>query len=48
MSGKNNKKLRQEVRRVGGDIYDEIKRQVNALKLRDRLKIAGRIIGGRW
>jgi len=48
MSGKNNRKLRQIVRSASGDIYDEIKKQVNALQLRDRLKIAARIIRGRW
>ena len=48
MSNKNAKKLRKEVRNAGNAIYDTIKRQVNALKLRYRFKIAFRILRGAW
>lgn len=48
MSGKAEKRLRQKIRREGSDLYDEIKRQVNALPLRHRFIIARRIIRGAW
>lgn len=48
MSGKKDKKIRQEIRRAGSDIYDEIKRQVNALKIKHRARIAWRILWGKW
>ncbi|MCQ2485835.1 MAG: hypothetical protein MJ168_10955 [Clostridia bacterium] len=48
MSGKINKKMRKEVRRAGSEIYDEIVRQVNALPLIHRIKLACRIICGKW
>ena len=48
MSGKNDKKIRKEIRGAGADIYEEVKRQVNALPLRYRFKFALRIIRGAW
>lgn len=48
MSAKSEKKIRREIRSAGSEIYDEIKKQVNKLKLAHRVKIAFRIIAGRW
>jgi hypothetical protein len=48
MSSKSAKNIRRNIRATGSDIYDEIKRQVNALKLKDRLRIAWRIFIARW
>jgi hypothetical protein len=48
MSSKNDKKLRKEIRSAGSDIYDTIKRQVNALPLRHRWTIARKILRGAW
>lgn len=48
MSGKNNKKLRQEVQKAGGAIFDEIRRQINAMPLKERARYAVRILRGRW
>ena len=48
MSSKKNKKIRQEIRRAGSDIYDEIKRQVNFLNIKQRTRIAWRILRGKW
>ena len=48
MSAKNAKKTRKEIQRHGASIYDEIKRQVNALTLRNRWRIAWLILRGAW
>jgi transcriptional regulator len=48
MSGKNAKTLRRNISVAYSNIYDEIKKQVNALKLKDRLRIAWRIFIARW
>lgn len=48
MSKTTDKKMRQEIRRAGSDIYDEIKRQVNALPYRQRRIIAKKIKRGMW
>lgn len=48
MSCKSDKKIRKEIRSAGSDIYDEIKRQVNALPWHQRWKIARRIRRGKW
>ena len=48
MSGKNDKKIRKEIRGAGADIYEEVKRQVNALPWRQRWTIARKIRRGKW
>ena len=52
MSGKNDKKRRQEVRQAvrsaSGKLYDEIKEIINAYPLRTRLRFAWRIVQGKW
>ena len=48
MSSKSAKNIRRNIRAAGSDIYDEIKKQVNALKIKDRLRIAWRIFIARW
>lgn len=50
MSANNSRKkaIKQNVSKMACDIYDELKRQVNHLKLGRRLRIAFSIICGRW
>ena len=50
MSSNNSKKkaIKQNVSKMACDIYDEIKRQVNELTLRNRWRIAWRILRGAW
>lgn len=42
------KQIKQNISQMASDIYDELKRQVNEQPFRLRVKIAMRIIGGRW
>ena len=48
MSGRNAKKVRKEIKAASSDIYDEIKRQINALPLRQRFIFAHKILRGKW
>lgn len=48
--GMRNKKrgIRQNVSRMAGDIFDEIRQQVNQQPLKIRIILAVKILRGRW
>lgn len=48
MSNKASKKLRKEVTKAGGEIFDEIRRQINAKPVKTRIVFAWRILLGQW
>jgi hypothetical protein len=47
-NNKQKKQIKQNVSQIAADIFDELDRQINAQPFRLRVKIAMRILRGKW